>query len=65
MVLSVMFTTADTAPAMVAGITAAVEEGTLSSERLEEAATRVMVLRLSTAAQGDTLMPCAECTAIP
>ena len=65
MVLSVMFTTADTAPAMVAGITAAVEEGTLSSERLEEAAPRVMVLRLSTAAQGDTLMPCAECTAIP
>ncbi|MET2012538.1 glycoside hydrolase family 3 N-terminal domain-containing protein [Microbacterium chocolatum] len=65
MVLSVMFTTADTAPAMVAGITSAVEAGTLPAERLEEAATRVTTLRLSVAAQGDTFMPCGECADIP
>lgn len=64
MVLSVMFSTADSAPQIVDGIVAAVEAGTLSSERLDEAATRVADARLRLAADGRGLVPCAECTPV-
>lgn len=61
MVLTVMFSTADTAGGMVDGIAAAVEAGTLPEERLREAAVRVTALRLEVAATGAALLPCAEC----
>lgn len=63
MVLTVVASTAETAPRTVDGIVAAVENGTLSVERLDEAATRVAQLRLERAA-ATTLMPCAECTPV-
>lgn len=61
MVLSVMFTDAQSAPRIVDGIAAAVETGTLPVTRLDEAATRVMTLRLQLAADGRGLVPCADC----
>ena len=61
LVLAVMFTTSDSAPRIVDGIVAAVEAGTLSSDRLREAATRVAELRLGLAAEGRGLLPCGEC----
>lgn len=64
MVLSVMFSTADSAPQIVDGIVAAVESGTLSTERLDEAATRVTEARLRLAAQGRGLVPCADCVPV-
>ncbi|NLG61574.1 MAG: glycoside hydrolase family 3 protein [Candidatus Cloacimonetes bacterium] len=62
MVLAVMFSDADSATDMVRGIVAAVGDGTLSAERLDEAATRVTALRLKAAAGGRGLLPCADCT---
>lgn len=50
LVLMVAGSDAQTAGSMVHGITAAVETGTLSPERLEEAATRVVALRLQLSA---------------
>lgn len=64
MVLAVMFTTSDSASKMVNGIVAAVESGKLSQERLDEAATRVMELRLRVAATGRGLMPCDDCAPV-
>lgn len=64
MVLSVINTTASTAGSLTDGIVAAVESGALSSERLDEAATRVMALRLRAAASGTGLMPCSTCAAV-
>lgn len=61
MVLTVVLSTADTAPRSIDAITAAVESGALPAERLEEAATRVMALRLGIAARGSVALPCAEC----
>ncbi|MFT4220250.1 MAG: glycoside hydrolase family 3 N-terminal domain-containing protein [Microbacterium sp.] len=61
MVLSVMFTTPDTAARLTRGIMAAVRAGRLSEERLDEAATRVMALRLRLAAEGRGLTPCDGC----
>lgn len=46
MVLMVAGSTAETAPAMAAGIARAVTEGTLSAERLQDAAEHVMTLRM-------------------
>ena len=40
---------------------AAVAAGTLAPERLQEAAERVMALRLELAAEGRGLVPCATC----
>jgi beta-N-acetylhexosaminidase len=57
MVLAVMFTTADSAAAITDGIVAAVKSGTLSEDRLDDAAERVMALRLQTAASGRGLLP--------
>jgi len=64
MVLTIAFSTPDTAPRIVDGIVAAVEAGTLREERLDDAAVRVTTARLSLAAQGRGLVPCAECTAV-
>lgn len=64
MVLAVMFTTPDSAPRMVDGIVAAVENGKLPAARLDEAATRVAELRLRLAATGRGLMPCADCAPV-
>lgn len=64
MVLSIMFTTARSAPRTAAGIAAAVREGTLPQARLDEAATRVAELRLVTAAAGRGLVPCTDCAPV-
>jgi beta-N-acetylhexosaminidase len=61
MVLAVVYSNADTAARMADGIAAAVDGGTLPAERLDEAATRVMRLRLQLAADGRGMMPCAQC----
>lgn len=61
MVLVVMFSDAQTAPRIVDGIVAAVEEGRLPAERLVEAAERVTALRLEIAADGAPLLPCPRC----
>lgn len=61
LVLTVLSSTADTAPRTVDGIVAAVEAGTLSPDRLREAAERVAALRLELAAQGRGLVPCSAC----
>ena len=63
MVLTVIHSTPDTAPRVVDGIVAAVESGELADERLTEAATRVMALRLGLAEAGDGPLPCPTCTA--
>jgi len=57
MVLAVMYTTADSARAITDGIVAAVKDGALTRARLDEAATRVMALRVQTAAAGRGLVP--------
>ena len=61
MVLAVMYTTPDSVRAISDGIVAAVKDGTLSEDRLDEAAVRVMRLRLQTAADGRGLLPCDSC----
>jgi beta-N-acetylhexosaminidase len=61
MVLTVVYSTPDTAPHVIDGIVAAVESGALPAERLEEAATRVMELRLAVAEAGDGDLPCTTC----
>lgn len=63
MVLAVLFSDSSTAGRMADGIAAAVESGALPSERLDEAATRVVELRLLLAAEGRGLMPCGDCAA--
>ena len=64
MVLTIMFSTPDTAPRIVDGIIAAVEAGTLPQERLDDAAVRVTTARLALAAQGRGLVPCNECAPV-
>ena len=61
MVLSVVYSSAESAPRVVEGVVAAIDAGTLSQERLDEAALRVMEARLTLAAQGRGLVPCGEC----
>jgi beta-N-acetylhexosaminidase len=61
LVLTVVFSTPDTAVRTVDGIVAAVESGSLPAERLQQAAERVAALRLTLAAEGRGLTPCAEC----
>ncbi|MDR7186198.1 beta-N-acetylhexosaminidase [Microbacterium trichothecenolyticum] len=61
MLLTVVSSTPDTAPQIVDGIVAAVESGAVPAERLEEAATRVMELRLAVAQAGDDELPCTTC----
>ena len=61
LVLTIVGSTAETAPRIVDGIVAAVESGAVPAERLDEAAVRVTELRLTVAASGRGLVPCAEC----
>ncbi|WP_311244294.1 glycoside hydrolase family 3 N-terminal domain-containing protein [Microbacterium sp. WCS2018Hpa-23] len=61
LVLMIAGSTADTASEIVAGITAAVDSGTIPAERLADAATRVMALRLQSSAAGAEWSLCAEC----
>ena len=61
MVLAVVYSNADTAPRMADGIAAATDAGTIAPDRLEEAATRVVALRLRIAAEGRGLVPCVDC----
>jgi len=61
MLLSVLGTNSGTAAELTAGIVTAVESGALPAERLEEAAVRVMTLRLQTAGAGRGLVPCSSC----
>ncbi|MFB7891174.1 glycoside hydrolase family 3 N-terminal domain-containing protein [Microbacterium sp. NPDC056044] len=61
MVLTVVSSTPDTAPRIVDGIVAAVESGAVPQERLDEAATRVMELRLALADAGAGELPCTTC----
>ncbi|WP_228479532.1 glycoside hydrolase family 3 N-terminal domain-containing protein [Microbacterium atlanticum] len=61
MVLTVVRSTADTAPQTVDGIVAAVESGALPAERLDEAAERVTELRLAIAEAGSGTLPCTTC----
>ncbi|WP_311259318.1 glycoside hydrolase family 3 N-terminal domain-containing protein [Microbacterium sp. WCS2018Hpa-9] len=61
LVLTIAGSTPDTAGQIVRGLTAAVDAGTLPADRLAEAATRVMSLRLqSTSATTDWAL-CPEC----
>ncbi|GAA1912839.1 glycoside hydrolase family 3 N-terminal domain-containing protein [Microbacterium aoyamense] len=64
MVLAIVYSSAETAPRMVDGIAAAVDAGTIAPARLEEAATRVIALRLQLGADGRGLMPCADCAPV-
>ncbi|WP_435745462.1 glycoside hydrolase family 3 N-terminal domain-containing protein [Microbacterium sp. PMB16] len=52
---------AGTAGRMTAGIAAAVDSGSLSADRLEEAATRVVTLRLRLSAATAQWTPCPDC----
>jgi len=61
LVLTVVYSTADTAPGIVDAIVAAVDSGALPAPRLQEAAERVTALRLQLAAKGRGLVPCADC----
>ena len=61
LVLMIAGSTADTASEIVAGITAAVDSGTIPAGRLADAATRVMALRLQSSAAGAEWSLCAEC----
>ena len=64
MVLAVVSSSAATAPRMVDGIAAATEAGAIPASRLEEAAERVVALRLQLAADGRGLIPCPGCTPV-
>ena len=46
-----------------AGIAAAVDAGTLPADRLEDAATRVLTLRLQLAAASSSWAVCGDCAA--
>jgi beta-N-acetylhexosaminidase len=61
LVLAVVHSTPETAGQMAAGIAAAVDSGALPAERLQDAAERVVTLRLRIAAAGPGWTPCAEC----
>ena len=61
MVLTILYSTPETASQIVNGIVAAVEAGTLPPERLHDAAVRVTAARLAIAADGRGLVPCADC----
>lgn len=63
LVLTIAGSTAQTATEMAAGIAAAVDAGTLPAERLEDAATRVLTLRLELAAASSSWAVCGDCTA--
>ncbi|MGX5770734.1 glycoside hydrolase family 3 N-terminal domain-containing protein [Microbacterium trichothecenolyticum] len=61
MVLTVVSSTPETAPRIIDGIVSAVESGAVPAERLDQAATRVMELRLAVAEAGGGELPCTTC----
>lgn len=61
LVLMIAGSTRDTAGQMASAIAAAVDAGTLPAERLAEAATRVMTLRLELASATSAWTVCADC----
>ena len=61
LVLMIAGSDAATAGRMAVGIAAAVDAGTLPAERLAEAATRVMTLRLERSAATALWAVCADC----
>lgn len=61
LVLMIVHSTSDTATQLTEGIAAAVDDGTLPAERLQDAAERVMTLRLELSASGAVWEPCADC----
>jgi beta-N-acetylhexosaminidase len=61
LVLMVAHSTPQTAAQMSAGIAEAVEEGTLPAGRLQDAAERVMTMRLELAASGAVWGMCGGC----
>lgn len=65
LVLTIAHSTPETAGQLATGIAAAVEAGTLPADRLQDAAERVMTLRLERAATGAVWAPCADCTPVP
>jgi len=62
LLLGVMFSDANTADALIDGITTAVEAGAVPMSRLDDAATRVFALRTEVAGAGRGMVPCTECT---
>lgn len=64
LLLMIAGSTPDTAGQIAAGITAAVEAGTVPKERLVDAASRVMALRLQQTAATAEWALCAECEAV-
>ncbi|TQL85826.1 glycoside hydrolase family 3 N-terminal domain-containing protein [Microbacterium saperdae] len=62
LVLMIAGSSRETAGQMAAAIAAAVDAGTLPAERLEEAATRVMALRLQTSSATSAWTVCPDCT---
>lgn len=64
LVLMIAGSDAGTAGRMAAGIVAAVDAGTLPAERLTDAATRVMTLRLRLAAASAQWSACNDCTPV-
>lgn len=61
LVLMIAGSTADTAGQIATGLVAAVGDGTLSADRLADAATRVMTLRLESTAASAEWLPCPDC----
>lgn len=64
LVLMIAGSTPDTAGDIVAGITAAVDAGALPADRLADAATRVMALRLESASADVGWLPCPDCAPV-
>ena len=61
LVLMIAGSTAETAGQITAGLSAAVDAGTLPEDRLAEAATRVMTLRLQSTAASAEWALCPDC----
>ncbi|WP_260980538.1 glycoside hydrolase family 3 N-terminal domain-containing protein [Microbacterium paludicola] len=61
LVLMIVHSTPETAAQLAAGIATAVEDGEIAEERLQDAAERVMTLRLELAASGAVWAPCDDC----
>ena len=65
LVLMIAHSTPTSADQIIDGITAAVQAGELPAERLQDAAERVMTLRLELAASSAVWSPCADCAPVP
>lgn len=61
LVLMIAHSTPDTAAQLTAGIAGAVDAGTLPALRLQDAAERVMTMRLELSASSAVWSPCTEC----